>query len=98
MDTSLAVETLDLERNMKINGKADKSENEIEGVKVFDNKKENNSGAAHLLGVWRVTDFIGSALGPLVGEPLLYIFGTVPPGEIVSSVVIVMEVKKVMMM
>mmetsp|Transcript_23846 Transcript_23846/g.34704 ORF Transcript_23846/g.34704 Transcript_23846/m.34704 type:complete len:627 (+) Transcript_23846:174-2054(+) len=84
MDTSLAVDTLDLEGNedkVKTDGKVDESEHEIEGGEVFDDKKENNSGAAQLLGVWGVADFIGSALGPLVGGPLLYIFGTVPPGS-----------------
>lgn len=35
----------------------------------------NGSGHAQLLGVWGVAGFVGSALGPLVGGPLLYVFG-----------------------
>jgi hypothetical protein len=40
--------------------------------------KENEldgSDTAHLMGVWGVAGFIGSALGPLLGGPLLYIVG-----------------------
>eukprot|EP00548_Thalassiothrix_antarctica_P001252 CAMPEP_0194143248 /NCGR_PEP_ID=MMETSP0152-20130528/12433_1 /TAXON_ID=1049557 /ORGANISM="Thalassiothrix antarctica, Strain L6-D1" /LENGTH=115 /DNA_ID=CAMNT_0038842565 /DNA_START=336 /DNA_END=680 /DNA_ORIENTATION=+ len=48
-------------------------------------KKEN----AQLLGVWGVAGFIGTALGPLVGGPLLYIFGKTDEevdGEMVYSI------------
>lgn len=34
-----------------------------------------NSGHAQLLGVWGVAGFVGSALGPLIGGPLLFVFG-----------------------
>jgi MFS family permease len=37
---------------------------------------ESSSGSAQLLGVWGVAGFVGSALGPLLGGPLLYVFGS----------------------
>lgn len=36
---------------------------------------DGNSETAQLLGVWGVAGFIGSALGPLLGGPLLYLVG-----------------------
>mmetsp|Transcript_1314 Transcript_1314/g.2172 ORF Transcript_1314/g.2172 Transcript_1314/m.2172 type:complete len:376 (-) Transcript_1314:323-1450(-) len=39
--------------------------------------RKEEDGSAQLLGVWGVAGFVGTALGPLVGGPLLYIFGTV---------------------
>ena len=33
-------------------------------------------GNAQLLGIWGVAAFLGSALGPMIGGPLLYIFGS----------------------
>jgi len=33
-------------------------------------------GNAQLLGIWGVAAFLGSAIGPMIGGPLLYIFGT----------------------
>lgn len=35
----------------------------------------DGSGNAQLLGVWGVAGFVGSALGPMIGGPLLYLFG-----------------------
>jgi MFS family permease len=49
----------------------------------------NGSGHAQLLGVWGVAGFVGSALGPLVGGPLLYVFGDPtlsPDGEVEYSI------------
>jgi MFS family permease len=46
-------------------------------------------GHAQLLGVWGVAGFVGSALGPLVGGPLLYAFGNPtlsPEGEVEYSI------------
>jgi MFS family permease len=37
---------------------------------------ENDSGSGQLLGFWGVTSFVGSALGPMIGGPLLYFFGS----------------------
>lgn len=34
-----------------------------------------SGGHAQLLGIWGVAAFLGSALGPMIGGPLLYIFG-----------------------
>jgi hypothetical protein len=34
-----------------------------------------SGGNAQLLGIWGVAAFLGSALGPMIGGPLLYIFG-----------------------
>ena len=39
--------------------------------------KKKHDGAAQLLGIWGVAGFVGSALGPLVGGPLLFYFGRV---------------------
>jgi sugar phosphate permease len=36
---------------------------------------EDESGIAQLLGVWGVAGFVGSALGPLLGGPMLLAFG-----------------------
>ena len=36
----------------------------------------DESGHAQLLGIWGVAAFLGSALGPMIGGPLLYIFGS----------------------
>lgn len=33
-------------------------------------------GNAQLLGIWGVAAFLGSALGPMIGGPLLYFFGS----------------------
>lgn len=38
-------------------------------------KNEGGSASAQLLGVWGVAGFFGSALGPMIGGPLLYVFG-----------------------
>ena len=35
----------------------------------------SGSASAQLLGVWGVAGFFGSALGPMIGGPLLYVFG-----------------------
>ena len=46
-------------------------------------------GHAQLLGVWGVAGFVGSALGPLVGGPLLFAFGRPvlsPEGEVEYSI------------
>lgn len=34
-----------------------------------------SGGNAQLLGIWGVAAFLGSALGPMIGGPLLYVFG-----------------------
>lgn len=41
-------------------------------------KKMNDGpsgGNAQLLGIWGIASFLGSALGPMIGGPLLYLFG-----------------------
>lgn len=35
-----------------------------------------SGGNAQLLGIWGVAAFLGSAIGPMVGGPLLYMFGS----------------------
>ena len=35
-----------------------------------------SGGNAQLLGIWGVAAFLGSAIGPLIGGPLLYLFGS----------------------
>ena len=35
-----------------------------------------SGGNAQLLGIWGVAAFLGSAIGPMVGGPLLYLFGS----------------------
>lgn len=47
------------------------------------------NGHAQLLGVWGVAGFVGSALGPLIGGPLLFAFGRPtlsPEGEVEYSI------------
>jgi MFS family permease len=36
----------------------------------------DEGGSAHLLGIWGVAAFLGSALGPMIGGPLLYCIGS----------------------
>lgn len=35
-----------------------------------------SGGNAQLLGIWGVAAFLGSAIGPMIGGPLLYVFGS----------------------
>jgi MFS family permease len=35
-----------------------------------------SGGNAQLLGIWGVAAFLGSAIGPMIGGPLLYFFGS----------------------
>lgn len=35
-----------------------------------------SGGNAQLLGIWGVAAFLGSAIGPMIGGPLLYLFGS----------------------
>jgi MFS family permease len=37
---------------------------------------DGETGSAQLLGIWGVAAFLGSALGPMIGGPLLYFVGT----------------------
>jgi len=37
---------------------------------------DDDVGNAQLLGIWGVAAFLGSALGPMIGGPLLYLFGS----------------------
>jgi MFS family permease len=64
METSLAVDTLPKSRSSSQLAELAKKE---EG--------SNAKGSAQLLGIWGVAAFLGSALGPMVGGPLLYLFG-----------------------
>lgn len=41
-----------------------------------DLQEDEENGSAQLLGVWGVAAFLGSAIGPMIGGPLLYIFGS----------------------
>jgi sugar phosphate permease len=36
---------------------------------------DGSSGSAQLLGIWGVAAFLGSALGPMIGGPILYFVG-----------------------
>lgn len=40
-----------------------------------DLQDDDDNGSAQLLGIWGVAAFLGSALGPMIGGPLLYYFG-----------------------
>lgn len=94
MDTSLAVDTLDVLSEVQEEAVATEKEEITEDESLLpsvkmgaDNSSNNNStegackkkhdGAAQLLGIWGVAGFVGSALGPLVGGPLLFYFGRV---------------------
>jgi len=45
---------------------------------------DEDSGSAQLLGIWGVAAFLGSALGPMIGGPVLYFVGSVPPSDEVA--------------
>jgi MFS family permease len=66
MDTSLAVDTLP-DHNKTTNNNSNHN---------MDNDEEGEEGSAQLLGLWGVAGFVGSALGPLLGGPLLHVFGS----------------------
>ncbi len=88
MDTSLAVDTLDVDEDepqlVSVPTNIDFDE-EVKAVMLNQQgrqKKEienhnDNHGAAQLLGVWGVFGFIGSALGPLIGGTALIILGKI---------------------
>ena len=67
MDTSLAVDTLDIDSDTD----ADADDN---GKATSDGMHEHE-GVAQLLGVWGVFGFVGSATGPLIGGLLLTFVG-----------------------
>jgi MFS family permease len=70
MDTSLAVDTLPRDND-------DADEDDMNGDNHDDVESDDEpSGSAQLLGIWGVAAFLGSALGPMIGGPLLYIFGS----------------------
>eukprot|EP00563_Minutocellus_polymorphus_P001669 CAMPEP_0181043974 /NCGR_PEP_ID=MMETSP1070-20121207/13007_1 /TAXON_ID=265543 /ORGANISM="Minutocellus polymorphus, Strain NH13" /LENGTH=550 /DNA_ID=CAMNT_0023122365 /DNA_START=1 /DNA_END=1650 /DNA_ORIENTATION=- len=92
MDTSLAVDTLDVLSELEEEVAAEKGDNakdeEVTGedsllfsrstemaAEAVISKGKKHDGAAQLLGIWGVAGFVGSALGPLVGGPLLFYFG-----------------------
>ena len=94
MDTSLAVDTLDVLSEVQEEAVATEKEEITEDELLLpplemgvDNSSSSNNtggeckkkhdGAAQLLGIWGVAGFVGSALGPLVGGPLLFYFGRV---------------------
>ena len=84
MDTSLAVDTLDVlsekqaETAMELEEEGEDPKREENGniPSPLTDGERNRDGAAQLLGIWGVAGFVGSALGPLVGGPLLYYFGS----------------------
>ena len=41
----------------------------------------SSGGNAQLLGIWGVAAFLGSAIGPMTGGPLLYLFGSTGTAE-----------------
>jgi MFS family permease len=89
MDTSLAVDTLprdDVDDDDDDDDSDDDDDiNDDDDDRVDDNDDDDDdesdddespSGSAQLLGIWGVAAFLGSALGPMIGGPLLYIFGS----------------------
>jgi Major Facilitator Superfamily len=44
-------------------------------VDTLPHELDGDHGSAQLLGIWGVAAFLGSALGPMIGGPLLYLFG-----------------------
>lgn len=71
MDTSLAVDTLDLNKIEIRSHTDDKEDTTNTTTKCI----VNDHGAAQLLGIWGVFGFIGSALGPLIGGTALLVLG-----------------------
>jgi MFS family permease len=49
------------------------------------NRNDEDDGSAQLLGIWGVAAFLGSALGPMIGGPLLYVFGQKHEGDTESE-------------
>jgi hypothetical protein len=74
-ETSLAVDTLTTEATNHTNQSCHETstnENNENNIDV----NHGVAGTAQLLGIWGVAAFVGSALGPLIGGPLLEAFGT----------------------
>jgi len=47
---------------------------------------DETNGSAQLLGIWGVAAFLGSALGPMIGGPVLYYVGSQPTANITDAV------------
>lgn len=50
-------------------------------VDTLPDESAGESTSAQLLGIWGVAAFVGSALGPMIGGPLLYLFGSTSDPE-----------------
>ena len=99
MDTSLAVDTLDVGDPSNVEEqKTNKEINELEAntndsscTNLNEEKNEpstnndNDHGAAQLLGIWGVFGFVGSALGPLIGGTALLLLGHIPNSQMSPS-------------
>lgn len=76
METSLAVDTLPHETTPNDEDNNDDDKTEKPNGNISNQKDdEEETGSAQLLGVWGVAAFLGATLGPLIGGPLLYVFG-----------------------
>jgi hypothetical protein len=91
MDTSLAVDTLEISTNAQstecnTSDKIGDEEASSRHQEQENNANIRNKDAAQLLGVWGVFGFIGSATGPLVGGIVLLFFGRrgADPGQFYS--------------
>ena len=78
METSLAVDTLPSHHRCKhrSDDHHDEESTSKEGDVAGDDDDDDDS--AQLLGIWGVAAFLGSALGPMIGGPLLYYIGRQP--------------------
>lgn len=47
---------------------------------------DDDSGSAQLLGIWGVAAFLGAALGPMIGGPVLYLVGSKSDDTILADV------------
>jgi MFS family permease len=75
-ETSLAVDTLTTEATNNTNQNCHETSTNENNANNINRVNHSVAGTAQLLGIWGVAAFVGSALGPLIGGPLLEAFGT----------------------
>lgn len=71
METSMAVDTLPT----RVGDSSVKTEPASNGSRIDPPNNRSKVGNAKLLGIWGVAAFLGSAMGPMIAGPLLFVFG-----------------------
>ena len=87
-ETSLAVDTLTTDTHRTNQQQQQHQHCHDPTTKNEDDRHDHtyhDAGSAQLLGIWGVAAFVGSALGPLIGGPILESFGSTTTTTMASS-------------